>query len=330
MKVFVTGADGLLGANLVRELLSRGIEVRALIEENSRSPALADVSVEKVTGNILEHPDALASKIKGCEAVFHCAAVTDQRAEPALTWKVNYDGTENVLKASVYAQVRRLIAVSSASIFGFGTKENPGDETRPTAEVYKGSAYVESKKRAAELVLKFVQEGKIDAVVAAPTFLLGKYDWRPSSGELILQYLKMKMPVVTKGGRNFVHASSAAKALANALEKGKTGECYILGGENVSYKDFFTLVAETAGVQAPRAVVPPVLMKSVGALGSLYGLLRGKQTLLNYKTACMSLCESYYNAQKAAAELDLPPTDLRSAVEDSLESLGKYGHWRKV
>jgi dihydroflavonol-4-reductase len=326
MKAFVTGADGLLGANLVRELISRNIEVRGLIEENSRSPVLDDMAIEKVMGSIVENPLALAKKIEGCEVVFHCAAITDQKANPSLTWKVNYEGTENVLQASIKANVRRLIAVSSASVFGFGTKDNPGDETQPTAKVYKGVAYVESKKRAMETVLKYTQEGKIDAVVVAPTFLLGKYDWRPSSGELILQYLKMKFPAVTSGGRNFVHASSVASAMVNALDKGKNGECYILGGENVSYKDFFLLVAKIAGVQPPRFVVPSALMKTVGAIGSLYSVIARKKPLLSYKIARMSLCESYYNSQKATIELELPPTNLERAVEDSIESLRMYGH----
>lgn len=330
MKVFVTGADGMLGANLVRELLSQGIEVRALIEDGSRSPVLNDIAIEKVKGNILEHPSMLSHKIKGCEVIFHCAAITDLSANPALIWKVNYEGTKNLLTAAVDIGARRFIAVSSASVFGFGTKENPGDETHPTAKIYEGVAYVESKKRATEAVLKSAREGKIDAVVVAPTFLLGKYDWRPSSGELILQYLKMKIPVVTGGGRNFIHTSSAAKAMVNAVEKGKCGESYILGGENVSYKHFFTLVAEKARVRPPRVVVPSTFMKTIGAVGSLYTVVTRKQGLLKYKTACLSLCESYYNSRKAVTELDLPPTNLNTALEDSIDSLRSYGHWRKM
>ncbi len=329
MKVFVTGADGLLGSNLVRELLSDGYEVKVFIEPGRSSPSLEGLSVERAEGDLVKDREALAEAMSGCDYVFHCAAVTDQWADPDITWNVNLKGTRNVLEACLQAKIKRLIAVGSASSFRFGTKEKPADEQSPFPDVYKGIAYMESKHKAAELVKEYVRDKGLDAVVVAPTFLIGPHDSRPSSGEIIRQFVSRNLRFSSPGGRNFAHVRDAARAMANAIEKGRASETYILGGENLTYTEFFTKLAQTAGKEPPKRILPSPLIMFGGLLGTLYEKVSGRKALLNLTLARLSLMGTYYTPQKAMRELDMPQTPIDRAIEEAYKGLIEYGHLEK-
>ncbi len=326
MKALVTGADGLLGANLVRELLGQGDTVRAFIQPGSRSSALDGLSLERVEGDLTEGSAALAEAMQGCDAAFHCAAITDQWAPSDLHWKVNFEGTRAILDACLAAKIKRLVFVGSASSFKPGTIETPADETAPFPEAYKGMAYMESKHKAMNLVKEYVRDRGLDAVIVAPTFMIGPYDARPSSGELIRQFIKRNIRFASPGGRNFAHARDAARAASAALEKGRAGECYILGGRNLSYLEFFTMVAREVGRQPPKLVLPRGAILFGGALGSLFEKMTGRKALVNMGMARLSLMYTYYSPQKAIQELGMPRTPIGDAIRECIESLKKYGH----
>jgi dihydroflavonol-4-reductase len=329
IKALVTGADGLLGANLVRELLSRGISVRAFIQEGSRSPTLDGLEIERVEGDLLARDEKLADAVRGCDAIFHCAAITDQWADPKLTWNVNMEGTRRVLDACVSAKVRRGVFTGSASSYQPGTKDMPGDETSPFPEEYRGVAYMESKHAAALLVREYVSEKGLDAVICCPTFMLGPYDARPSSGELIRQYVKRGMRFASPGGRNFAYVGDVAKAMANALERGRAGESYILGGQNLSYLEFFRKVAKAAGTKPPNIVVPKTLVIFGGAIGGLVERITKKPALFNPNMARFACMGTYYSSEKAIRELNMPQTPVDKAIQESIQSLKQYGHFKK-
>jgi len=326
VKIFVTGADGLLGSNLVRELLADGHEVKVFIEKGKPSPSLAGLAVERTEGDLVKDREALEQAMAGCDCVFHCAAITDQWAVPDVTWKVNLEGTRNVLDACMENNVKRLVAVGSASSFKFGTRQAPADEQGPFPDVYKGIAYMESKHEAAQLVKRYVSEKGLDAVVVAPTFLIGPHDSRPSSGEIIRQFISRNIKFSSPGGRNFVHARDAARAMANAVSKGRAGETYILGGENLTYTEFFTKVAATAGREPPKRVLPSRLILFGGALGSFYEKASGKKALVNRTLAGLSLMGTYYSPQKAIQELEMPQTSIDVAIKEAYDGLIEYGH----
>ena len=326
MKALVTGADGLLGSNLVRLLLERQIQVRAFILPQSKSNTLEGLDIEKIQGDITQDIQALKKAAKGCDCAFHLAAVTNQWAPAEVTWKVNYDGTKNMIEAWMEQAAGRLIFTGSASSYAFGTIKNPGDETGSFPQQYKGIPYMESKHKAANLVREYAKEKGLDAVIVAPTFMLGDYDFGPSSGELIRQYLKRGGKVATPGGRNFAHAKDVAEAMANALQKGRTGESYILGGENLTYLDFFRKVTNAVGMDPPKIVIPAPLVLFGGALGSLFGRLSGKTPMVNLTIARLSLMGTYYSPEKAVKELEMPQTPVDSAIRDSIKSLKQYGH----
>jgi len=330
LKVLVTGPDGLLGSNLVRELMARGFSVRVLVQPGSKSPTLDGLDIQKVRCDLLAGRDGLADAMAGCDAVFHLAAITDQWADPSLTWKVNLDGTRNVLRGCVAAGVKRLVYVGSASSFQFGAIDRPGDESGSFPEEYRGEAYAESKTRARDLVLEWVSERRIDATVVAPTFMLGPFDSRPSSGELIRQFIVRGFRFTSPGGRNFAYVGDVAHGAASALERGRTGECYILGGRNMTYLDFFTRVAQIASVKPPRVVLPGPLLLAGGAAGSVYEAVSGGKVMINYRLAKLALLGTYYTSAKAIKELGLPQTPVERAIRESIECLREYGHLKEA
>ncbi len=325
-KVLVTGADGLLGSNLVRELIGQGLAVRVLIHPASKSPTLSGLAIEKITGDLLAENDTLQQAASGCAAIFHCAAITSMWAKPELVFSVNLEGTRKVLEVCLAQKIRKLIFVGSASSFSFGARENPGDEGGAFPAAYNGMPYMESKFQAMNLVKKYVAEKGLDAVIVTPTFMLGRYDPGPSSGELIRQFIKRKMGSVSPGGRNFVHVRDVASAMVAALSRGRKGESYILAGENLTYLEFFGKVAKIAGVPAPRRELPSAVVVLAGLAGSAYGKLSGKPAQLNLKMAQMACLGTYYSPAKARKELGMPATPIEKAIEESLSSLKEYGH----
>ncbi|HUU03976.1 MAG TPA: NAD-dependent epimerase/dehydratase family protein [Myxococcota bacterium] len=326
-KVLVIGADGLLGSHLVRKLIAQDYAVRVFIQPRSTSPTLDGLPVERLEGDLLSANGELAAAMRDCRFVFHLAAITDLWAPPELVWKVNLEGTRKVIDACLTNRVQRLVFTGSASSYCFGSRDNPGNESGPFPGQYKGIAYMESKYQAVKLVQAAVAKRGLDAVTVAPTFMLGAYDWRPSSGELIRQFIGRRMRFTSPGGRNFAYAPDVAGAMLAALQKGKKGQAYIAGGHNCSYLDFFSRVARIAGgLPAPSIVLPPAAIIAAGAAGSLYGKVFSHQPRLNLTTAKLSLCGTYYSSKKAQDELGMEQTSLEQAIAESIASLREFGH----
>ncbi len=326
-KVLVIGGDGLLGSHLVRKLIEQDYQVRVFIQPQSHSPTLDHLPIERVTGDLLSDNGDVEQAMADCRYVFHCAAITDLWASPDITWKVNLEGTRKVLEGCLESRVKRLVFTGSASSFRFGTLERPGDEQGTFPGEYKGIAYMESKHQAMNLVQEYVSQRGLDAVIVAPTFLLGRLDWRPSSGELIRQFLTRKMIFTSPGGRNFAYAPDVADAMVSALSKGKKGQAYIAGGANLSYLDFFSRVASISGkASPPRFVLPGKAILAAGAAASLYGKVFNQKPKLNMTTANLSLFGTYYSAAKSIRELNMPQTDTETAIEESIASLREFGH----
>ncbi len=325
-KVLVTGGDGLLGSHLVRQLLDREFSVRVFVQRASHSPTLRDLPLEIVEGDLTDDGGALTEAVRGCRYVFHCAAITDLWAAPDLVWRVNLDGTRKLLSACIQEGITRLVFTGSASSFQFGTLGNPGDERGSFPPDYRGIPYMESKFQAMLRVRDAAIKGEIDAVIVAPTFMLCDLDFRPSSGELIRQFIKRGLRFVSPGGRNFAFAGDVAAAMISAMTNGKSGECYIAGGQNLSYREFFTKAAEQAGVRAPLGVLPNAAVLAAGAAGSAYGRLTGKRTPLDFRTARLALLGTYYSPRKAVEELGMPQTSIHTGIEQTIRGLRDFGH----
>jgi dihydroflavonol-4-reductase len=326
MKILVTGADGLLGSNLVRELLSRGHEIRAFVQPGRQQLTLEGLTIEKFAGNLLD-PKEVIKSAEGCDAIIHCAASTAVwpiRSE--IINKVNIDGTRNIIQAVYTNKIQRLIYVGTANSFGFGSKEEPGAEGNPYKSATYGLDYMDSKYKAMQVVLSEVKESSLPAIVVNPTFMFGPYDSTPSSGAMIVALYKGKVPGYTKGGRNYLCAKDAAVAIANALTQGRIGECYILGNENLSYKEIFTKISSTIGVKPPTLSIPSGFAKLYGHIGSLMGKMTGRAPAVSYPLSRIASDEHYYSPAKARKELGLPQTSVETGIKESFEWLKSNGY----
>ena len=326
MRVLVTGADGMLGSNIVRELLERSHSVRAFLLPNSTYKSLDGLDIEKAHGNIL-NPSELAAACEGCDAIIHAAANTNiwpDRSE--IVRKVNIEGTQNVIDTALAHQVKRLVYIGTANSFGFGSKDSPGDETRPYHSAKYGLDYMDSKYEAQLRVIKACKEQGLPAITINPTFMLGPYDSKPGAGAMILAIYQQKVPGYAVGGRNYIYVKDVAVAVCNGLTQGNVGESYIAGNVNMNYQEAFSSIAESVGVKAPKIFIPPFISKCYGFLGSQFARLTGKAPTVSYAMANISCDEHYFNAQKAVNELDMPQTDIQIAFRESFEWLKANGY----
>ena len=245
MKVAITGATGLLGANLAVHARAAGHEVVCTHRSTSNRAFLAHLDLEWVEAP-LSDPAALTRAFTGCERVFHCAARTSvlPTVTPALT-AANVTGTDHVVQACIDAGVERLVHTSSTVAVGLSDDGTPCDESAPWNLAAHGldDGYATTKRQSEERVLKAVSDGRIDAVVVNPGFMFGPLDARPSSGEMVLAVAKGMARVFTPGWNCFADVRAVADGMWKAAEKGRTGERYILGGENLSYGHVFSRIA---------------------------------------------------------------------------------------
>ena len=220
MRVFVTGADGFLGSNLLRELKSRGHEVVAFLQKSRSHEHIEEFIDEKQFGDLLD-PKSLIDSTKNCDAVIHTAANTDiwpPRKE--IVRRVNIEGSKNVVRAVQENGIKRLVYVGTANSFGPGTKESPGDESRPYAAAKYGLDYMDSKYEVHQFVEAEAKAGRLPAIIVNPTFMMGEHDSKPGPGEMLIGIYHQKAPGYSPGGRNVVHVKDACVAIANALEMG--------------------------------------------------------------------------------------------------------------
>ncbi len=330
MEILVTGPDGLLGSNLVRELLDRKYHVSVLVEKGKNPITLKDLPIRIYEGNILD-PQILNEAFAGKDIIFHCAASTNvYPARSKLVNQVNIDGTKNVIDASLKHAVKRLIYVGTANSFGSGTTLNHlGNENNPYGASKYQLDYMDSKYKAQQLVLEAVKNHHLPAMVVNPTFMIGPYDSRPSSGAVVIGVATKKVPGSTTGGKNFVAVKDVAIAMANAINMGRIGECYILGHENLSYKVAFDKIAKVVGVKALKLVLPNVVTISYGSINSYLAKLFGYQPSLTREVAIISCENHYYSSAKAIEELKLPQTPIEVAIHECYEWFWGNGYLKR-
>lgn len=317
-KVFVTGPDGVLGSNIVRELLARKYEVRVLVFGPSQPITLKGLPIEIVEGNITNKAQ-LIELSKGCDYFINVAAITDMwptRGEKY--FKINVEGAENAVEAVLQNKIKRLVHVGSASSFGYGTIDNPGNETSEYKSAKYKVDYIESKKLGQEKVLAAVKEKGLEAVVCCPTFMIGPYDSKPSSGAMIIAIAKGQLPGYSSGGKNWVYVKDVAVGVCNALTMGRSGEAYILGGENITYINAVKRIAAALGqTKLPKFVAPDFVLKIIGWMGTLGAAITGKPPKLTINLAQIACDGHYFSPKKAIEELKMPQTPIEVGVKEA-------------
>lgn len=319
-KVFVTGPDGVLGSNIVRELLSRKYEVKVLVYHDHIPATLKGLPIEIVQGDIT-NKEKMIELSKGCDYFINVAAITDMwptRGE--IYFKINVKGTENAIDAVLQNKIKRLVQVGSASSFGYGTIENPGNETTPFKSAKYKVDYIESKKLGQEKVIAAVKEKGLDAVVVCPTFMIGPFDSKPSSGAMLIAIAQGKLPGFSSGGKNWVYVKDVAVGVCNALTMGRSGEAYILGGENLTYVDAVKRIAAALGQKKlPKFIVPDLVLKFIGLMGTFGAAITGKAPKLTINLAKIACDGHYFSPKKAIEELKMPQTPIEVGVKEAQE-----------
>ena len=327
MLATITGATGLLGANLAIELLEQGHQVRATKRSTSKTAHLAEFDIEWVEAS-LGDVASLTAAFEGADVVFHCAAMVSVRKKPTPPLiAANVDGTRNVIEAVLHSKVPRLVHCSTVGAVGLMTDGAPCTEESawnfPDQNMQDG--YVTTKHWAEQLVHSAVADG-LDAVVVNPTFMFGPYDVRPSSGALIVGVVKRQTPGWTPGFNNFVDVRDVARGMVLAWEQGKAGERYILGGENLSYQDVFERIAAAAGVPPLTWKIPRLLANLGGWTGDLMELVSRNEPVINSQTVRWGFCETFqFDSSKAKRELGYTTSPLDQAIADAIAWMRGYG-----
>ncbi len=257
MKIAVTGANGHVGANLCRSLLAEGHQVKALVHHNTNS--LKGLNLEIVQGS-LGDLNALRSLCKDTEIVFHLAAMISIDGQKNKLLEVNVEGTKNLIKVIQENGVRRLIHFSSIHALSHFPLDQPMDETRPL--VTEGPTWYEITKSKAEKIVLDATKNGLDAVVINPTAVVGPNDFKPSLvGTVLIRLYNKSLPALVPGGYNWVDVRDIVRGAIAAMDKGRKGERYILGGKWVSVMDLATIVGKVTGKRVIKFMIPTPVAK---------------------------------------------------------------------
>ncbi|MBC9795629.1 NAD-dependent epimerase/dehydratase family protein [Sinomicrobium weinanense] len=322
--VLVTGANGFLGNHIARVLLQRGFRVIAMVRPASNISALNGLNCTICRGE-LHNTDDVTLAVKKADYVIHCASMTSQNTTDFTPYKkANFTSTELLVRACEQHHIRRFVLVSTANCFTNGTISDPGNEESGFMNWLKDSGYAYSKYLAQKYVLDKARKNSFPAVVVAPTFMTGPYDTRPSSGALMLYALKKKVLFYPKGGKSFVDVRAAAIATVNALTLGRTGECYLLSGTNLSYKAYFKKVLDVAG---QRKWLIPIPGFTKTAFGLAHRIFPSKRLRLLKTHVRMLSLDNYFSNAKARKHLNMRDTDINESINNAVNWFKSEGYF---
>lgn len=328
MKILVTGATGFLGAHIVRKLLAAGHQVRVLRRPSSSTRMLGGLAIETAIGDVADR-DSVFRAVEGCEAVFHAAGVVSfWRGLRGLQKKVNVGGTRHVVEACLAHKVKRLVHTSSIAAIGFVPEGRLGDETL-TYNLWPYHIHYNDSKYLAEMEIRQGVKQRLDAVIVNPSIIFGPGDLNLNAGAMVFQSARGKIPFYPEGGGCVCSVEDVAEGHLLALEKGRTGERYILGGDNYTWKDLMTLIAEVVGSSPPKRKIPSSLYMAMARAADALSLVRKKEPPLTPESARISLIPCYYSSDKAIRELGYKISPFRETVKRTYEWYVDNGYLRR-
>lgn len=312
--VLITGGTGFIGSNLAAVLSQQGFNVRILRRTSSNLSNVATLPVEHRVGDVRD-PESLRSAMQGCDTVFHTAAMVSfwKPARP-LQSEINVHGTHNVVEACLKEDVERLVHTSSIAAIGHPATGMLADESTPFNWQNVDNGYKNSKHLAEAEVLKGVERG-LDAVMVNPGVVIGPGDVHFNGGKIIRAVKKHQAVVYIKGGMNIVFVGDVVAGHISAAQNGRTGERYILGGENLTHKQAFQITAEVVGGIVPRIRMPIPFLKLAGKFFDLAGAIMNKEPFVTSELFSGAGFYNWYSSAKAQRELHYTITPFREAVE---------------
>lgn len=320
MPIFLTGATGFLGSHVARVLAEQGADLRLLVRRTSNLKNLEGLKAETVTGD-LRDPASLEKAVSGCDIAFHVAA--DYRLwlrDPNEMYRSNVEGTRAILEVARKNGVKSVIYTSTVGTIGFTGNGQPADEDSPVLLADMIGHYKRSKFMAEQIALEAGRSG-MRVVTVNPTTPIGEQDIKPTpTGRIVVDFLKKKFPAYVETGLNLVDVRECARGHVAALERGKSGERYILGGENLTLKQILDKLGDITGLPSPKVKLPYFVAYLAGAVDeTVFGRILGREPRATVETVRMGKKKMWAASNKAERELGwkIVPADdaLRRAVE---------------
>jgi dihydroflavonol-4-reductase len=326
---FVTGATGFVGSHVALVLIEKGWKVRAIKRGKSFHPFFElREDIDWRAADIRDF-DQVRRAMEGCDAVFHVAA--DYRLwarKPAEIYETNVAGTHNVLEAALSCKVERIVHTSSVGALGLSGDATPADERTPVCLEDMIGHYKRSKFLAERKAEEFVKRG-LDVVIVNPSTPVGPGDHKPTpTGKIIVDFLNGGMPAFLNTGLNLIHVKDVARGHLLALERGLTGEKYILGNRNLTLAEILQCLHRLSGVPAPRVCLPHGPILALSYLCEAISKVTGKEPLIPCEGVKMARKLMFFDSSKAVSRLGLPQTDVELALGEAVEWFTENGYVR--
>lgn len=320
MPTLVTGASGFVGSAVLRHLIEAGHEVRALVRPGSDRRNLADLAGVTVVEGDLTDAASLRTAVRGCEYLFHVAA--DYRLwipEPEVIYRINVQGTRDLIEAATEAGVKRIVYTSSVATLGLNPDRTPADEETPVSLEDMVGHYKRSKYLAEREVEQLVRERGAPVVTVNPSTPVGPRDIKPTpTGRIFADMLRGRMPAYVDTGLNIVHVDDVATGHLLAFERGDIGERYILGGENMTLRELLEAIARAGNVKPPRIHVPHGVVLPVAWVAEQWARLTGTTPLVCLDEIRMARKFMYFSSAKAGDRLGYRPRPAAEAIADAV------------
>jgi len=327
MKTLITGANGFIGSAVVRHCLNAGQDVRVIVRPGSDRKNIEDLPIEIFEGD-LQDKSSLENAVKNCNAVFHVAA--DYRLwipDPDNMYQTNVTGTRDLMLASAKAGVEKIVYTSSVAVLGLNNDGSPANEETPMSTDEMIGHYKRSKYLAEKEVTKLINENGLPAIIVNPSTPLGPRDIKPTpTGNIILDTLNDRMPAYVDTGLNIVHVDDVAKGHLLAYEKGKIGERYILGGENLSLQTILSIICELSDKKPPSIKLPHNLILPIAWCMERWADISKKEPRATVDEIRMSKKLMYFSSDKAIKELGYETRPVKEAIKDAIDWFIENGY----
>jgi dihydroflavonol-4-reductase len=328
LTTLLTGASGFVGAAVLRSLVAAGADVRVLLRPTSDRRNLADIPCEVVHGDLMD-PATLPAAVRGCDALYHVAA--DYRLwvrDPQEMYRANVDGTRDLLRAAANAGAKRIVYCSSVAAIGFRPDGTPADETTVARIEDMVGHYKRSKYLAEREVMRLARDEGVPVVIVNPAAPFGPRDVKPTpTGRIVVEFARGRMPAYLDTGLNVVHVDDVAAGHLLAFERGRIGERYILGGDNMALREILEVLAAHLGRRAPRLKLPRVPLFPVALLAEWAGRIAKFEPPVTVDALRMAAHVMFYSSEKARRELGYAPRPGRAALTGAADWFKASGYF---
>ena len=332
MKTLITGASGFVGAAVLRELIKKGHKVKALVRKSSVLDNLKNLDVEIVQGDLKDR-DSLKKCLKDCKYLFHVAA--DYRLwvpKPEEIYENNVLGTENLMEEALNSEIEKVVYTSSVAVLGKPINGDIANEKTPVNVSQMIGHYKKSKFLAEEKVKELYKTRKLPVVIVNPAAPVGPRDIKPTpTGKMVLDAAMKKIPAYLDTGLNIVHVDDVAKGHMQAFNKGKLGERYILGGENLTLKEMLEIISILCGNKPPKIRLPRKPLYPIGYVFEIFArLFNIKNPMLTVDMIRMAEKKMFFSSEKAKKELNYKYKSAKNALKDAIQWFIDNGYCRNV